>query len=93
MKNVEADLSDLMTFAAAGRAVGMGRRKVEKIALQSGIAVEWGGGDQRRQLRVKLSELKAAILSRRFRQPKKSVPIERRRPHLERKPLDPLVRC
>lgn len=97
----EPDLSDVMTFDAAGRAVHRSRHVVEAIAIRHGIALDWGGGPKRRWLRVKLSELKAAILKERFtpRRAALEQATGRSRQSLRSRPrpgagaLDPLVKC
>jgi hypothetical protein len=84
-------LKDLMPIEKAARAIGRSRESVRQLAIRHRIAVRWGGTDRHPRLRVKLSELAAAVLKERHRPPA-PVKTKQRRPSRDRQ-LDPAVTC
>jgi hypothetical protein len=60
------ELEDVMWIAEAAKAVGMRRERVLALAIEHKLAIPWGGTKKHPRLKVKLSELKRLLVSRRY---------------------------
>lgn len=73
----------------AAKAVGMGRDQVRRLAIDNAIARRWGGSEAHPWIRVKLSELRKVIDSRRVFRASGQKKSTRR----DVAPIHPLVTC
>jgi hypothetical protein len=59
-------LDDITTIEKAARRVGMHHRRLRKLAIDTGIALAWGGTKQHPRLRVRMSDVEKVILRNRY---------------------------
>jgi hypothetical protein len=73
-------LQDYISIERAARKIGKGRAFVRKLALDTGIAIRWGGSERRPILRVRVKDLEAQIVRRDWSEDEQS-PQERAKLH------------
>lgn len=79
-------LHDVVSITKGAKAVHMDRAAFRDFVVRHGLAIRWPGG---KRIKVKLSEVEAAILRDRYVPP--TTQVKRSSPHAGR--LHPLVRC
>lgn len=88
-EDVNDDLSDLVTIPVAAREIHMSRPNTKALAIRHRIAIRWGGTDRFPRLKVRLSDLRQAVLREKF--VPKGKPGHRQHP--SNRALHPLVKC
>jgi hypothetical protein len=60
------ELDDVVTTEKAAREVHMNVRALRDIVIKNGLAIPWGGTPKHPRIKVKLSELRRFLVSRRL---------------------------
>jgi hypothetical protein len=90
MSSEERHNLELVTIRNAARELHLSRGFVRRVAEKHGLVIPIGAGSKREHLRVRLVELRTAVLLE-SRRPSRRSP--RTRPQRPSGPLNPLVRC